>query len=127
MKFNGKRIKEDGKYQKHEAYKISQNRTICFKEEQEDGSVDTVELEISLGENKKLDFREDMPKLIMAKNSSRKMVAIQELKILKDFKNMAFYKGNQNIHMITCCWMNIIFVNLRLVFDLIVDNPNPQE
>lgn len=204
MKFNGKRIKEDGKYQKHEAYKISQNRTICFKEEQEDGSVDTVELEISLGENqeaifseeykpkmidvskmvditvflyyitekqcidtdgqaclylydvkdtiggkdvifhlieqwkagitsaldftryigdtkyrigvitrdynvervekeitkceeeiKKLDFREDMPKLIMAKNSSRKMVAIQELKILKDFKNMAFYKGNQ--------------------------------
>ena len=95
MKFNGKRIKEDGKYQKHEAYKISQNRTICFKEEQEDGSVDTVELEISLGEIKKLDFREDMPKLIMAKNSSRKMVAIQELKILKDFKNMAFYKGNQ--------------------------------
>ena len=42
MKFNGKRIKEDNKYQKHEFYKISKTRTLNFTETQQDDSIDKI-------------------------------------------------------------------------------------
>lgn len=65
MKFNGKRIKEDNKYQKHESYKISKTRTINFKEVQQDGSIDRVDINILLKENQEAIFSEEYkPKAI---------------------------------------------------------------
>lgn len=59
MKFNGKRIKEDGKCQKHIAYKISKTRTLSFNETQQDGSIDKVELDIILEGNQEAIFSEE--------------------------------------------------------------------
>lgn len=70
MKFNGKRIKEDEKYQKHIAYKISKTRSLSFNETQQE--------------------------LIIAKSYLHSLINIEkDLEILKNFKKMVFYMGKE--------------------------------